>query len=159
MKQLSTTEQIEYKLALVVYRCPQSLVSPYLASDLQNVSTSTHGSVYAVRWFMSSSFYQHFCPRRWPRLLCGRGPHVEQSAELCDVVIIVVNTQKTSYKTVLFDRSYVNNFCCVLAFVFLYSRCALPWFRLLLHVKFLAVFLTLRLGPPIPPWAWSHSFM
>ena len=85
---LRMSQRIDYKLAVLVYRCLNGLAPSYLANDLQCVA-----DLDARRCLRSASTP---VSSRRPCVFGGRGLHVEQSAGRCHFVAIAVDIQETA---------------------------------------------------------------
>ena len=93
---LRMSQLIDYKLAVLVYRCLNGLALSYLANDLQCAA-----DLDARRCLRSASTSTgRACDApvnsRRPRVSGGRGSRVEQSAGRCHFVAIAVDIQETA---------------------------------------------------------------
>ena len=109
---LRMSQRIDYKLAVLVYRCLNGLAPSYLANDLQCMEsyiTALYRSPCPVcggprRLAVSSLSINEYTRRacdapvnsRRPRVSGGRGSRVEQSAGRCQFVAIAVDIQETA---------------------------------------------------------------
>ena len=98
---LRMSQQNDYKLAVLVYRCLNGLAPSYLASDLQCVADldvrrrlrSASTSTLVVPVTCLSTVGDHEFP---PRVSCGCGPCMEQSAGRCHFVAITADIPETA---------------------------------------------------------------
>jgi len=93
---LRMSQRIDYKLAVLVYRCLNGLAPSYLANDLQCVA-----DLDARRCLRSVSTSTLVVPvmrlsTLGDREFGGRGSRVEQSAGRCHFVAIAVDIQETA---------------------------------------------------------------
>jgi len=90
---LKVEQRIEYKLAVLVFRCLHGLAPPYLANDPQCVSNLDARRRLYLRSRHSDDVSVH---RRRPCLSCRCHTYVEQSTGLCHVVTVAAHAQTSS---------------------------------------------------------------